>query len=73
MQKGIDHIGITTVFACHDGEGNYLFSKRSTNCRDEHGTWDPGGGGLDFGDMLEDNVRKEVMEEYCATVLEISI
>ncbi len=69
MRKGIEYPGVSVVFACHDGAGNYLFSKRSRECRDEHGTWDPGGGGLEFGDTVEDTVRKEIKEEYCADVL----
>jgi 8-oxo-dGTP pyrophosphatase MutT (NUDIX family) len=67
--KGIDHTGVTIVFFCHDGEGNYLFNKRSQNCRDEHGCWDPGGGGLDFGDEVVVTLKKEIKEEYGTTVL----
>lgn len=70
MKKGVDYTGVTIVFSCHDGEGNFLFSKRSTECRDEHGTWDPGGGGLDLGDTVEETLRKEIKEEYCTDILE---
>ncbi len=70
MKKGVDYTGVTVVFACHDGEGNFLMSKRSVQCRDDHGTWDPGGGGLDFGDTVEETLRKEIMEEYCTDVLD---
>lgn len=70
MKKGIDYIGNTVVFACHDGQGNYFLAKRSTACRDEHGTWDPGGGGIEFGDSVIDTLRKEIEEEYCADVLD---
>lgn len=70
MKKGVDHIGVTAVFACHDGEGNFLFSKRGTACRDEHGTWDSGGGGVELGDTLEATIRKEIAEEYCTDVLD---
>ena len=69
MQKGIDFTGITVVYSCHDGKGNFLFNKRSKNCRDEHGAWDPGGGGLEFGDTVEDTLKKEIKEEYCTDVL----
>ena len=70
MKKGIDFTGITVVFACHDGAGNFLLSKRTPEARDEHGTWAQGGGGLEFGDMLEDTLRKEIQEEFCADVLD---
>lgn len=69
LQKGIDHVGITIVFACHDGEGNFLLAKRSSNCRDEHGTWDPGAGGLELHDTVLDTLHKEIAEEYCTSVL----
>lgn len=68
--KGIDFIGITVSFLCHDGKGNILLNLRSNNCRDEHGRWDGGGGGLEFGDTVEGTLRKEIKEEYCADVLE---
>ena len=69
MKKGEDYIGVSVVFACHDGHGNYLFLKRSTNCRDEHGTWDPGAGAIEFDDTVEGTLRKEIAEEYCTNVL----
>jgi len=70
MRKGIDFIGNTVVFACHDGEGKYLLSKRGPNCRDEHGTWDPGGGGVELHDTVIDTLKKEIAEEYCTDVLD---
>jgi len=70
MKKGEDYTGVSVIFFCHDGKGNFLFSKRSKNCRDEHGMWDTGGGGLEFGDTVEDTLRKEVAEEYCTNVLD---
>ena len=69
MEKGVDYPGVCVVFYCHDGKGNFLMSKRNKNCRDEHGTWDPGGGGIEFGIPLEENLRKEIKEEYCTEVL----
>lgn len=64
MKPGIDYIGISTPFYCNDGNGLFLFHKRSKNCRDEHGRWDPGSGQLDFGCTPEENVLREVGEEY---------
>ncbi|MDB5237010.1 MAG: pyrophosphohydrolase [Parcubacteria group bacterium] len=70
MKNGVDYIGNTVVFMCHDGQGNYLLGKRSTQCRDEHSTWDPGGGGIEFGDTEIETLKKEIMEEYCTDVLD---
>jgi len=61
---GFDYIGTTTPFYCHDGKGNLLMHKRTKECRDEHGTWDAGSGGLEFNLSLEENVLQEVLEEY---------
>jgi ADP-ribose pyrophosphatase YjhB (NUDIX family) len=71
MRKGFDYVGVTTVTICHDGKGNYVLHKRSNVCRDEHGKWDCGGGGLEFGLSVEENLRKEIKEEYCTDVLEL--
>lgn len=69
MKKGEDFIGVTVSFLCHDGAGNVLLSKRGVNARDEHGRWDCGGGGVEFGDTVEATLRKEIKEEYCTDVL----
>lgn len=69
MKKGEDYTGVSVIYLCHDGKGNYLLNKRSANCRDEHGRWDCGGGGLEFGDTVENTLKKEIMEEYGVEVL----
>lgn len=71
MKIGIDYVGITTPFYCHDGKGNILLHKRSKECRDEHHRWDAGSGKLEFNLSLEENVLQEVLEEYgCKGVIE---
>lgn len=64
MKRGVDFIGVGVVFICHDGHGHILLHKRSNKCRDEHGHWDNGGGAVEFGEDLEEAVRREVAEEY---------
>ena len=66
-QRGIDFIGISCAFICHDGNGKVLMHKRSKNCRDEQGRWDNGGGAHEFGDNIIDTVRREIEEEYGVT------
>jgi 8-oxo-dGTP pyrophosphatase MutT (NUDIX family) len=70
-KRGIDYIGVNCVFWCHDGNGKVLFHKRSKNCRDEQGTWDAGGGAMEFGETFEDCVRREAKEEYGVEALKI--
>ena len=67
LRKGVDFIGVTCVFLCHDGKGNFLMHKRSKNCRDEIGRWDTGSGSMEFGETPEQAVRREIKEEYCVT------
>lgn len=69
MRKGEDYTGIAIVFFCHDGSGRFLMAKRSVNCRDEHGCWDIGSGGLEHGDEVGQTISREVAEEYCTEVL----
>ena len=69
MQPGIDYPGVTVVYFCHDGQGNYLFNLRSKNCRDEHGCWDPGGGRVEFGSTVTATLKKEIREEYCTNII----
>lgn len=68
-KAGEDYVGISIVFFCHDGHGNFVMNKRGKNCRDEQGRWEIGGGALDVGMSVEDTLRKEVQEEYGTTIL----
>lgn len=69
--KGISFVGVTVSFVCYDKTGQVFMAKRSKNARDEHGKWDGGGGGLKHGDTLENTVRREILEEYGADVLQL--
>jgi len=67
---GIDYIGVTFTFFCHDGKGNFVMALRGKNCRDENGRWDLGGGQLEFGEDAVASLKREIKEEYCTDVLE---
>ncbi|WP_181765269.1 NUDIX domain-containing protein [Streptomyces albidus (ex Kaewkla and Franco 2022)] len=47
-------------------------ARRSTDARDEPGTWDTGAGALEHGETFEEAVTREVREEYNATPLTIN-
>jgi len=69
MKKGLDYIGVCVVYFCHDGKGHFLMQKRSKNCRDEQGRYDIGGGGVEFGIPIEENLKKEIKEEYGTDII----
>ncbi|MES2087458.1 MAG: NUDIX domain-containing protein [Patescibacteria group bacterium] len=67
--KGLDFTGVSVVYFCHDGKGEFVMAKRNQNARDEKGVWDIGGGALEFGETVEHALKKEIAEEYCTDVL----
>jgi ADP-ribose pyrophosphatase YjhB (NUDIX family) len=71
QHKGKSFPGISTVFFCHDGAGRIFFTRRSQNTRDEQGKWDIGAGGLKWGQTAEENLRRELKEEYGASASEV--
>ena len=70
FKKGQDYTGVSVIYYCHDGNGKFVMGLRGNNARDEQGKWDVGGGALEFGDTIENTLRKEIMEEYCTDVLD---
>jgi len=71
MKPGLDYTGIGVGFCCHDGNCRWLLHKRGSAARDEQGTWDFGGGALEFGESLEDGARRETREEYGCEVIAV--
>ena len=71
MISGIDYPGVGVGFLCHDGQGNFLFHKRSQHCRDEQGKWDWGGGKLELGETIRQAVEREIKEEYGCDIIAI--
>ena len=71
MIKGVDYIGIAVVFFCHDGAGNFVMHMRGEACRDERGRWDFGGGGVKFGETLDNALVREIKEEYGVTPIKV--
>lgn len=70
--KGVSFTGVGTVFFCHDGAGKFVMTKRSQKCRDEKGRWEICGGGLKWGSSAEENIKREVFEEFGAEAKQIS-
>lgn len=64
MRKGVDYIGVSAGAMIFNNKGQLFLSKRSKNTSNEHGCWETPGGSVEFGETLEEAVRREIREEY---------
>lgn len=64
MQIGIDYPGVSCIFWCYDDSGRLLVALRNSKSRDEHNTWDVGGGKLEPRETWAECVAREIAEEY---------
>ena len=62
-RNGIDRIGVSVGALLHDGHGKLMLQQRGPKARDERGRWDLCGGAVEFGDTIEDTIRRELKEE----------
>ncbi len=63
MKKGKDYIGVGVGAIVFNDERKVIVSKRGNLARNERGLWEFPGGGVDFGEKLEDAIKREVREE----------
>lgn len=71
LQRGLDHVGVGVGAVIHDGKGRILLMKRGSGARDEHGKWDICGGAIEFGESIDEAIRREIAEELCAEPVEV--
>lgn len=64
MKKGIDYIGVGVGAVIFNGEGKVFLAKRGKEARNESGRWEFPGGGVEFGETLEQAMVREIQEEY---------
>jgi mutator protein MutT len=64
MQKGKDYIGVSVGAMIMNAKDKVFLSLRSRNCKNERGHWETPGGGVEFGETLEQAVLREMREEY---------
>ncbi|GAB2867647.1 NUDIX domain-containing protein [Actinocorallia aurea] len=61
---GVDYVGFGVGGMVFDGDGRVFLAKRGAGARNEAGTWEFPGGGLEFGERMGDAVVREFAEEY---------
>jgi len=64
MEKGIDYIGVGTGAMIFNNEGKVFLTKRGPKSRNEAGKWDFPGGSVNFGEKVEDALKREIKEEF---------
>ena len=64
MKQGIDYIGVGVGAVIRNSEGKLFLALRGKAARNEAGTWEFPGGGVEFGEGLEHALIREVREEY---------
>lgn len=64
MRRGVDYIGVSVGAFILNTKGELFLNKRSKYARNEQGCWEAPGGAVDFGELREDAIKREVKEEF---------
>jgi mutator protein MutT len=64
MKKGIDYIGVGVGAIIINDEGKVFLAKRGQKAKNERGTWEFPGGGVEFVEKLVDAIKREMREEF---------
>ncbi len=64
MKKGVDFIGVGTGAMIFNSEGKVFLARRGEKARNEQGKWDFPGGTVEFGEKIEEAIKREIKEEY---------
>lgn len=63
MKEGVDYIGVGCGALIINDSGETLLVKRTSKTRNEAGFWSKPGGGVEFGEKVEDAAKREIKEE----------
>jgi mutator protein MutT len=68
MIKGVDYIGVSVGAMIINDQGEVFLAQRGSKAKNERGCWENPGGSVEFGETLENAVKREIMEEYGAEI-----
>lgn len=61
---GFDVIGVGVGAMIFNDQGEVFLAQRGPQAKNERGTWEFPGGGVEFGEKLIDAIQREIHEEY---------
>lgn len=64
MQRGIDYVGVGVGAAIFNSEDKLFLTLRGKKAKNERGKWEIPGGNVEFGETLEDAIKREMREEH---------
>lgn len=64
MKRGIDYIGVGVGAIILNQNGQLFLACRGPLAKNERGLWEFPGGSVEFGERLEDALKREIREEY---------
>jgi mutator protein MutT len=64
MKPGIDYIGVAVGAMIFNGKRELFLTKRGKKATNERGCWEVPGGKINFGETLQEAIKREMKEEY---------
>lgn len=64
MTPGIDYIGVGCGALIVNDKNETLLLRRGKNSRNQSGYWSKPGGTVEFGEKIEDAIKREIKEEF---------
>lgn len=64
MKRGVDYIGVGAGAALINDDGKIFITQRGTKANNEKGKWEIPGGSVEFGETMEQALKREMKEEY---------
>jgi 8-oxo-dGTP diphosphatase len=63
MKRGKDYIGVGVGIAVFNDEGKIFITKRGQKANNDRGKWEIPGGGIEFGETMQEAAKREIKEE----------
>jgi mutator protein MutT len=63
MKRGIDYIGVGVGACIVNDQGQIFLALRGQKAKNEKGKWEIPGGSVEFGETLENALKREIFEE----------